>query len=133
MPTVIKKCARLEYSFTVFFLFPQTVSSSVAECGCGCGTKNNAAVSPAPAEKRDSPPYQSVEMAGSEHTSLQSHDHYPPYSSPTGARFEMKPSAKYKKRQDMLNASHLPSGLSVESDPEASTVSAVATINGDRD
>ncbi|KAG7348131.1 hypothetical protein IV203_016836 [Nitzschia inconspicua] len=109
----------------------EEISSSVAECsGCGCGTKNHAAVSPAPAEKRDLPPRPGVEMAGSEQTSLQgSTDPYNPYSS-CGPRFEMKPSSNYKK-QDMLKASHLPSGLSVESDPEmeTSTVSAVATSN----
>jgi hypothetical protein len=108
------------------------VSSSVAECGgCGCGAKNHAVVSPAPPEKRDSPPFQAVEMAGSEHTSLHSSNNDLYNAAATGRMvgYEMKPSAKYKKRQDMLRASHLPSGLSVESDPEmeTSTVSAVAT------
>lgn len=71
-------------------------------------------------------------MAGSEHTSLQgSIDPYSQYATGGGARFEMKPSGKYHKRQEMLKATNLPSGLSVESDPEVetSTVSAVATSN----
>jgi hypothetical protein len=61
-----------------------------------------------------------VELA-SENTSLQDSFNDDPRNN---ARFEMKPSSKYKKRQDTLRYSHLPSGLSVESDPETMSVSA---------
>jgi hypothetical protein len=109
------------------------VSSSVAECaGCGCGNKNHASVSPAPAKKQVTLPFQTVEISGSENASLQNSHNDTFAAATTGGRrpgYEMKPSAKYRKRQEMLRATHLPSGLSVESDPEmeTSTVSVVTT------
>lgn len=103
-----------------FSVCATSVSSTITECGCGC--VKPAPVSPAP-EKRDSPPMHmnGVELA-SDNTSLQ--DSYNDGFANKN-KFEMKPSAKYnKKRQDMIRYSHLPSGLSVESDPETMSVSA---------
>jgi len=108
----------------------EEMSNSISECGCGCG---NATVSPAPVEgreKRDSPPRKMVEMA-SDNTTVEGSTGGRGFSSSPN-RFEMRPPVKYSKRQE-LKATHMPSGLSVESDPEVDTctVAAVATTIAD--
>jgi hypothetical protein len=118
------------------------VSSTISECACGCDGKNGAAISPAPdgREKRDSPPprnntngnHHQVELS-SQHTPIGDRSTFSVASSTN--RFEMRPSSNHKsnRRNDILRASHMPSGLSVESDPEmeTSSVSAVAKTIAD--
>ena len=124
------------------------MSTSISECACGCDGKNGAAISPAPEvgrEKRDLPPSrknnnnnnQQVEYA-SQHTPIGDRSTLSVASTSTNSRLEMRPSSNYhnnksSRRNDILKASHMPSGLSVESDPEmeSCSVSAVAKTIAD--
>jgi hypothetical protein len=103
------------YLFLLLLLVALLVSTAITECACGCS--KDTAVSPAPlhTEKRDSPPrnlqyeYDMVETA--------------PHATPEGklagyARYNNATAESTKQQQDMLKHCNLPSGLSVEHDPE---------------
>ncbi len=119
------------------------VSSSFTECACGCD--KHSSVTPVPKtdrllEKRDSPPrhkggnnssnhngsshinYDQVEMAPDPITPVRVSPSRVTSASP--GKYSMSDdqstvdTASRAKKADMLRQSHMPSGLSVESDPE---------------
>ena len=99
----------------IFYSISCAVSATLSECACSCG---NTAITPAPpdyTEKRDSPPRGGVQYDDFVNPTLES----APATTPVSKRPEIDVhDVGTSKRRQMLANCHLPSGLSVETDPE---------------